>query len=145
MQSHLFPLYRSHHLPCMFAIPELQIPYTLPCPRIQLPVCNWYRNTCTYEGGFDMCRHIITSLRRMPINALLPTPILRHKPIQRITHIGSNILIPILIHTQSTTRMLYKQMQYPDLILFYLWDLGFNVLGNEVGTPAVGGESYGTL
>ena len=58
----------------------------------------------------DTYRHIIRPLRIMSIQAL-PLLILWRNPIQRITHIGPNIAIPVLVHRQCTARMLQEQVE----------------------------------
>lgn len=59
------------------------------------------------------------TLRRMPIKTL-PLRILRHNPIQRITHISPDILVPILVQTERATRVLHEEIEEPDFILSYL-------------------------
>lgn len=79
----------------------------------------------------------------MPIK--LPLPILRRNSIQSIAHILSDILIPILIQTQCTARMLYKQVEQPNLIVLDLWEFARYGVSYEVGTPRFGREGEGFL
>jgi len=139
----LLSLNRGHHLPRMSARSELQIPNTLPGSCRQLPIRNRNRNTRTHQRTLDMSRHIIQPLRRMPIQ--VPLPILRCNPIQRITHIGPDILIPILVQTQCATRMLDKQIQQSYFVVFDLGKRGDDVVGYEVAAPGLGGEGEGFL
>lgn len=79
----------------------------------------------------------------MPIQSSLP--IFRRNPIQSITQILPNILVPILIHTQRTARMLHKQIEQPDLVGRDLGQGRDYFRGDEVGTPGAGGEGEGFL
>ncbi|QSZ37765.1 hypothetical protein DSL72_008864 [Monilinia vaccinii-corymbosi] len=88
-------------------------------------------------------RHIIQPLRTVPIQ--LPLLVLRRNPIQRITHIGPNILIPVLIQTQGTTRMLDEQIQKSNFIVFDFGDGGDDVVGDEVRAPGSRREGDGFL
>lgn len=67
-------------------------------------------------------------------------PIIRCNAIQRITHISPDIIIPVLIQRQRTTRVLHEQVQHADLVIADLWELGEDGVGDEVGAAAAGGE-----
>lgn len=67
-------------------------------------------------------------------------PIIRRNPIQRITHISPDIIVPILIQRQRTTRVLHEEVQHADLVVADLGELGEDGVGDEVGAAAAGGE-----
>ena len=122
----------------MFRRSELQIPDPLPCPRRQPPVGNRDRYARAYQCALDMCRHIITPLSIMPIQATLL--ILRHNAIERITHIGAHILIPVLVEAERAARVLDEERQEPDLVVFELGELLDDRVRYQVRASAARGE-----
>lgn len=50
----------------------------------------------------------------MPIQSFSVSLILRHNPIQRIRHVGPDIIVPVLIQAQRAARMLDEQVQDAD-------------------------------
>lgn len=84
-------------------------------------------------------RHIILPLSGVPIK--IAFLIVRRNAIQRIAHIGANIVIPVLVQRERTAGMLDEQIQHADLVVTDLGQFGEDVVGDEVGAAAARGES----
>lgn len=95
-------------------------------------------NTSRIESERKTHRHIILPLSRMPIKR--PLLISGRNPIQGITHIRANIIIPVLIQRECAAGMLHEQIQHADFVVADLGQFGENVVGDQVGAAAAGGE-----
>jgi len=84
-------------------------------------------------------RHIIFALRRMTVQ--VPLLIHRGNAIKSVAHIGSNIIIPVLVQRKRATGVLHEQVQHADFVVANLGNLLENMVGDEVGAAAAGGKS----
>jgi hypothetical protein len=128
----------------MPTIPKLQKPYALPRPRIQFPVRDRYCDARADQRALHMRRHIITSLRIMPIHPL-SLLILRYDAVQRSAHVGAHIGIVVLIERQRAGRVLYEEREQADFVGAEFGELFEDLGGYEVGAAGARGEGEGFL
>lgn len=61
-------------------------------------------------------------------------------PVQGVAHIGSHILVPVLVETERTARVLDKEIKQADLVLSDLRQRLHDLGSNEVGPARAGRE-----
>lgn len=64
----------------------------------------------------------------MPIQ--IPLPILRRNPIQRIAHICTHIVIPVLVERERAARVLDEEVQHADFVGAEFGEFGDDVVGD---------------
>jgi hypothetical protein len=94
----------------MLTIPKLQIPNTLPRPRIQPPIRNRNGHARTHQRTLHMCRHIIRALCIMSIQALLATGILRDYAVERVGHVGAYIGVVVFVQGEGAGCVLNEEV-----------------------------------
>jgi len=94
--SHLLSLNCGNHLPCVLRISEFEVPYALPCARVQLSICDRDRDARANQRRLDMRGHVIAAFCIMAVQSLALL-VFRHNAVQRCAHVRANILIPVLV------------------------------------------------
>lgn len=79
----------------------------------------------------------------MPIE--IPLAVSRHNPIQRIAHIGTHILVPVLIQRERAAGVLDKEVEHAHFVVADFGKLGEDFVGYEVGAAGAGGKGEGFL
>lgn len=75
----------------------------------------------------------------------VPLLIIRSDAIQRITHIGAHIVIPVLVQGERAAGVLHEEVQHADLVVLDLGELLEDVVGDEVAAARAGRQSEGFL
>ena len=70
----------------------------------------------------------------------IPLPIRRSNAIEGITHIGTDIIIPVLVQRERTAGVLDEQVQHADLVVADLGQFREDLVGDEVGAAGARGE-----
>lgn len=123
----------------MLHIPKLQIPNTLPRPRVEPPIRNRDCDTRAYQRTFHMRWHIITALRIVAVQTLALL-VLRHDTIQSRAHVGAHIFVPVLVQAERARGVLDKEVQKAGFVVLDLGEFFEDCVGDEVGASAARGE-----
>lgn len=60
--------------------------------------------------------------------------ILRHQSVQRVRHVRSHVVIPVLVEAERAARVLDEEIQEADFVRGDFGEGGRDVVGYEVGT-----------
>ena len=141
--SHLLSLNRSNNLPTVLHLPKIQIPNPLPRPRIQPPLCNRHTHARPDQCTLDMRRHIIQTLRTMPVQ--IPLAILRRDPIECVAHVLPDFFVPVLVQREGAGCVLDEEVEDADFVVAELGEFAGDGVGDQVGAPGALGEGEGLL
>lgn len=97
------------------------------------PIEHHATNARTLHGAKDLGtnRHIVRTLGRMSVHL----SVLGNEPIQGITHVDLNILVPILVDGQCARGMLNEEVEEADLVISDLGKLLLDLFRDEVAAP----------
>lgn len=60
--------------------------------------------------------------------------------VQRIAHVGTDIVVPVLVEAEGAARMLHEQVENADLVVLELRELADDLFGDEVGAARARGQ-----
>jgi hypothetical protein len=75
----------------------------------------------------------------------VPLLVFRRYAIKRIRHIGSHILVPVLIQGQAARGVLHEEMQYADFVVLQFGQLRDDFIGYEIAAARPCREREGFL
>lgn len=137
-----------NQIPCQ--VPVFNLPFVMgmltEAPTRADLICAWL----TVSGGMAgqvqeqaTYRHVVLSLRGVSVQ--ISFSIRRGNPVERVTHIGADIVVPVLVQGEGTAGVLDEEVQHPDLVVAEFGELGDDMVGDEVGAARARGESEGFL
>ena len=102
----------------------------LPCAKVEPSVGDGDVDAHTRNDALSVSWHIIGPLKGVSV----VRHILRHEPVVNRLHIPSYVRVPVLTNTQSTTGMLYEEVEQSRLR--QLWQMPEYLIGYQMESPA---------
>lgn len=87
----------------------------------------------------DTYRHVIGPLGVVPVQLLALGPRGGRDAVEGITHVGANVVVPVLVEAERAARVLDEQVQESDLVVLELRQLADDNVRHEVGAPRARG------
>lgn len=76
----------------------------------------------------------------MPVEVLALGASLGRDAVERIAHIGADVVVPVLVEAEGAARVLDEQVQQADLVAAQLGQVVYDVVRHEVGAARARGE-----
>lgn len=119
---------------------ELKIPDSLPSSRSKLSILDGDCDTGSNKRRLDVSRHVIGPLSIVSVESLSLGALRRSNSIQSITHVFTNIRVPVLIQTQGTACVLDEKIQKANFVVSNLRERGDDLISYKVRSPRLGSE-----
>lgn len=74
-----------------------------------------------------------------------PLLILRRESVERVGHVGADILVPVFVEGEGAGGVLDEEVEEADFVGFQLGEFLEDGVGDEVGAAALGREGEGLL
>lgn len=132
----LLTLKSHNNLSGMSHLSELEVPDSLPGSGGQISVLDGDIDGHADQRRSNVSRHVIGALATVSVDIGL-----RSNSGQSIGHICSHVCVPVLVESQSSRGVLHEEVGHADLVVLDLRHLADNLVGHQVRSLGLGGQS----